>query len=512
MDDQVKLSLLVVLALAVLFYLKNGRRSSLKLPPGPRKLPLLGNLLDLPSGFEWETYARWGREFNSDVIHLAAAGSNIVVLNTFDAAVELLDKRSSRYSSRPQFTMGELMGWDWLMPGMPYGDRWRERRRLLIKHFNPNNTSAHQPVEMEFIRKMLLRLLEDPKNFIAITRHTIGGMSLAAAYGLPIQKDEDPYISIAEAAINSAASSAIPGSFFVDIIPALKYVPEWVPGAGFQRKAKEYRLLQERFRNLPFEYAFQAMATGTAKPSFSSTCLQEIGEGDDRAHQEEVIKDTAGMLFAAGSDTTVSSLQSIFLALVNYPHVQEKAQEELDRVLGGRLPDFNDEPDLPYISAVVKELTRWQPVAPLAVPHLASTDDTYRGYHIPKGAIVIGNSWAMLHDENTYPDPFTFKPERFLTSAGTLDPNVQDPELMAFGYGRRICPGRHIALSTLWLTTASVLSTFRISKALDEEGYPIEAEIKYRPGLIYQPEPFVCAVEPRSSAAEALIRSIADLY
>ena len=137
-----------------------------------------------------------------------------------------------------------------------------------------------------------------------------------------------------------------------------------------------------------------------------------------------------------------------------YPEVQHRAQEQLHEVIGSeRLPGFNDIDSLPYISAIIKELLRWQPVVPLGVPHRAITDDVYNNqYFIPKGSVVIGNVWcvianmmsefcsrflrAILHNPETYPCPEEFRPERFLLHS-QLDPNVRDPELACFGFGRR---------------------------------------------------------------------------
>lgn len=84
--------------------------------------------------------------------------------------------------------------------------------------------------------------------------------------------------------------------------------------------------------------------------------------------------------------------------MVLNPNVQKRAQEEIDRVVGtSRLPDMSDRENLPYINAVVNEVLRWHPVTPLGVTHAASEDDTYNGYFIPKGSILVSNIWCVSH-------------------------------------------------------------------------------------------------------------------
>ena len=137
------------------------------------------------------------------------------------------------------------------------------------------------------------------------------------------------------------------------------------------------------------------------------------------------------------------------------PYTVKKAQKQLDDVLGGeRLPEHSDINQLPYISAIVKETLRWAPAVPTGSPHRLMEDDIYKGMFIPAGATVIENIWSVYssnqgrispdtsgrgvcYDENVYPDPETFNPERFLTKDGKIDPSVKDPELMVFGSGRR---------------------------------------------------------------------------
>jgi len=130
-------------------------------------------------------------------------------------------------------------------------------------------------------------------------------------------------------------------------------------------------------------------------------------------------------------------LQTFFLAMALNPGVVEKAQEELDRVIGkDRLPEFSDREDLPYIDAVMKEVFRWNAPAPISLPVKTTQDDMYRGYFIPAGSTVIENTWAVCRDPNIYPDPETFNPDRFLKD-GEINPLVFNPEDRVFGSGRR---------------------------------------------------------------------------
>ncbi|TFY78585.1 hypothetical protein EWM64_g5427 [Hericium alpestre] len=182
-----------------------------------------------------------------------------------------------------------------------------------------------------------------------------------------------------------------------------------------------------------------------------------------------------------------------------HPEVQKKAQDELETVIGSdRLPTFSDQGSLPYVDALMKEVLRWRIVAPLGVAHRVTTDDAYNGYFIPAGSILIPNIHAMSYDDTVFVDPDTFDPEHF------LDKSIPYPDI-AFGFGRRICPGRFLALSSMWITIASILATFNISKAKDENGNEIEPVDSYTSGMVSYPIPFKCEIKPRSTVAEALI-------
>ncbi|THH13120.1 hypothetical protein EW146_g7061 [Bondarzewia mesenterica] len=505
------------LCLTVYYYHQRRKRNPLNLPypPGPKGLPVLGNLLDIPNGgYIYKTFCQWGRELGSDIVHVQAFGTHIIVLNTKQAADDLLDRRSSIYSDRPRMPMlNELMGFYWSLGFTPYNDWWKHSRKLFHKYFQPSAVVQFRPKKLKATHDFLRHLLDTPKNFRDHVKLMAGSVIMDVAYGLTIETADDPYLQRADEALAIIDKAGNPGSFYVDIIPILglfkvKYVPEWIPGAGFKRKAREWRAFVDMFMVMPFNSVKEDMQKGVAVPSFTSLALRDIKEGDDRQYQEELIKGIGATTYTAGADTTVSVLGTFFLAMTMFPEIQRKAQEELDRVVGrDRLPDFSDEPSLPYVSAVMKEVLRWQQVAPFAIPHRVMTDDVYNGYFIPKGSIVIGNSWAVLHDEKLYPDPFTFNPSRFLKS--DVDPRSLIAFEHAFGFGRRLCPGRFMAMSFAWIAMASVLSSFRIDRAVDEYGVEITPTGAFSPGIMATPEEFPCSIKPRSRESEMLVRTTA---
>lgn len=191
---------------------------------------------------------------------------------------------------------------------------------------------------------------------------------------------------------------------------------------------------------------------------------------------------------------TVSVLLSAILLLVKHPTVLRKAQVELDTKIlsSGRLPDMGDEDALPYIAAVLLETLRISPVLPTStsalfsaslhaepcgagVVHLLETDDVYNGYHLPGKSVVVGNAWAILRDPIAYPEPEVFKPERWLTGDGSaINKEVRTPEASGtFGFGRRMCPGKHLAWATVWHALARMVAVFDLGEM---EGREVSGE------------------------------------
>ncbi|KAH8103319.1 cytochrome P450 [Cristinia sonorae] len=460
----------------------------LPLPPGPKALPIIGNLLEIPQDKPWLYYDGLLKKYG-DVVYLNIFGLSMVILGSAQAVSDLMEKRSSNYSDRFHPTMlNDVMKFDWMFVLMPYGERWRRHRKTFKKYFGKRAADQYRIVHDEQSRALLRRLKDSPEQFFSHIRQATGATIMKITYGFSVKDGNDKWIDLAE----------------------LRHVPAWVPGAGFQKVGAYYRQLATAMLVEPFEMVKETLRTGLAGPSASAFMLEKISTdpASDLSieEQETIARNCTAIAYAAGADTTTSALQTFFLAMVLYPEVQRKAQATLDTVVGPtRLPTFDDREALPYIEAIVKETLRWQLVAPLAAAHLATDNDQYRGYHIPKGTLVIGVSlMSILHNPDEFPEPETFKPERFLKD-GHIDPDVRDPATAAFGFGRRICPGTAMASNTLYSAISCVLHTFSISYALDENGLPVLIKPDMSTGIVSNPAPFSCTIKPRSAAAELLV-------
>ncbi|PON33269.1 Cytochrome P450, E-class, group I [Trema orientale] len=164
-------------------------------------------------------------------------------------------------------------------------------------------------------------------------------------------------------------------------------------------------------------------------------------------------------LFAAGTDTTSSTLEWSMTELLRKPEILSKAQAELERVIGkGNQVQESDIAGLPYLQAIIKETFRLHPPAPLLLPRKAETDVEVCGYTVPKGAQVLVNVWAVSRDPSIWESPNEFIPERFLES--NVDVKGRHFELLPFGGGRRICPGLPLAIRMVHLMLGSLIHSF----------------------------------------------------
>ncbi|KAF8869403.1 cytochrome P450 [Infundibulicybe gibba] len=473
------ISLLSILVVGYV-YRKYLRRSRLSYPPGPKPKPLIGNALEIPTQMAWFTYAEWAKTYQSDILHAEALGHHIIILNSREAAAEVLEQRASKFSSRPSVPMLELMDWiDFNTSMLPDGDLWQRHRRVFQQGFRKDAVVLYEAIETKKVHQMLRGLLETPHDFRAHIRTLAAAIIMAVVYGYNVSTMNDKYALIAEQAIEGAVKALLPGASLVNSIPVFRYLPPWFPGVKFHQLAGEVRKLTYQMQNAPFEFVRNNMRDGTGEPSFLRDLLEANDADGGSAEHENILKGVAATAYAGSTGSIVATF---FHAMAINPDAQRRAQHEIDTVIGNdRLPEPRDRASLPYVEAIYREVMRWRPVIPLGLPHMSIEHDVYRGYFIPKGSIVFANIWAMNHDENIYKNPDKFQPERYFDSRGNLN---DDDTILAFGFGRRACAGRHLASSSVWLAIVSVLATMNIAKAKDAQGNDIEIDGEYTGGAI----------------------------
>ncbi|KAI0299732.1 cytochrome P450 [Multifurca ochricompacta] len=446
-----------------------SKRTRLPLPPGPKGWPLIGNLLDIPKANFGMTYSEWAMKYGK-IIYADAAGQPLIIINDVDFANEMLDKTMA----------GELAGFREWTSSLNYGPQLKESRKYMrraigtresLKKFNNLFESENQ--------RFLKATLRDPDNVHEHICNFTGAVISRIIYGYEAQDEGDPIIALAQITLKNFSRFTESGAYLVDFIPALKYIPAWFPGAGFKNEASAAKKSLQEMAEIPFQHSMQEMAEGTAPSSFITDNMKNITT--EIAKRD--LKWSASSLFA---------------------EVQRKAQAEIDRVIGNdRLPCLADRDNLHYVSALQDEIYRWRPITPVGVPHKTTAADTCGGYYIPKGSIILPNIWHMLHDPAVYSNPDSFSPERFLA---TDDKHPeQDPRAcLLFGLATDLHIGSLFADATVWLTIATALAVFRISKVV-EGGVEVTPDGKYISAFISHPEKFRCDIKPRSAWAEALI-------
>lgn len=307
--------------------------------------------------------------------------------------------------------------------------------------------------------KVLIRdLLQDPDGHVlAIERYSCSVVSILG-WGRRIDAINDPTAQVALKFMDGV-NFVIPGLYLMEAVPWLAKLPAWIyPLPSIILNGTKH--MQRYFSSLSKEAAANA-----PQDNFS---MRLVKAQEEHGITDEDISSLTANMIGGGVDTTTSSTLTMILAMCVFPEVQQKAQEELDRVVGhDRYPDWSDEASLPYISALISETLRWRTVTILGgIPHSPIRDDEYNGYFIPKDTAITGNLWAIHRNPRDFPEPDVFRPERFLGGLERPYPNKKGHN--AFGWGRRQCSGQPLAEQGLFITVARLLWAYNIQPGLDE--------------------------------------------
>lgn len=512
------LSLLLAVPTATLLY---DFITYLRMPPGPTPLPFIGNKLQLPKSKPWLQFQTWSKRYGP-IFTIWIGRQPTIIISDPTVATELLESRSSKYSSRPRMVaMGELYWDNASVLVQPYGKDWSVRRKLLHLALTPRALRLYKPVQEAEASRLAVGLLARPREYVGLIETFTSSVVFCVSYGHRIDSLNARVIGQRFEFMHYAAGLNVPGKYLVESIPVLKYVPDFL--APWKAEIKEHGRREARanmsLTDMVKGDIARAEVEGSKEKLPDSLCrmLLEMREKEDIPLSDRDFSFVPASLFGAGSDTTASTMCSAFLALVTHPETLKAAHAELDKVIGpDRTPTFDDEAQLPYIRAFCKEVLRWRPVAVLGgTPHASTEDDNYEGCYIPSGTTVLGNTWAINLNEEYYPNPHHFYPPRFLdehiasrnksTAAGTSVSNEKDVELggrshpnraghSSFGWGRRVCPGANLATNSLYIAMAKLLWAYDIQPIPGRKYDTFD----YTEGFNIRPKPFECVIRVRS--------------
>ncbi|KAJ0106890.1 Cytochrome P450-like protein 60 [Diaporthe amygdali] len=352
---------------------------------------------------------------------IKVGGTYWVVLNSRRTVLELLEKRSMKYSSRMQFPMAnDLVSRGNRLLLMPYGDLWRRERKMMHQILNSSQLKNFEYFQDAGSKLLMVDYSREPENFL---------------FGKPSELN-DPRTAELLKTSEDFVKYLAPGTTLVDAFPFLtkiNFLKVWQPW-----RWKADSLYKECIRAQLNELE-QRRREGTDKPCFASELLDSGAKAEFTRDQLLYI---LGTLMEAGSDTTRMTMNQVIAGAALFPDWVERARKELDAVCGPsaeRLPNFGDLDSLPLIKAAVKESLRWKPsIAETGIPHAITEDDEFEGYHIPAGTVVTYNNWGIANDPVEYDQPERFWPERFLDEdidkflkghlgfgAGEADPSPQ---------------------------------------------------------------------------------------
>ncbi|EKM54606.1 uncharacterized protein PHACADRAFT_210406 [Phanerochaete carnosa HHB-10118-sp] len=407
-------------------------------PPGPPADLLVGNVRTFPAHDPHLGLMELAKKYG-DVMYFNIFGKSVVILSSQTAASDLLEKRSMIYSSRPRFMVHEMVGWTDMLSFLPYGEQFHKQRKLFQQAFTRQGCLAFRSSQLSQTHLLLKKIMQYPARFEDHVRRFSTAVIMEITYGHKVTSDDDPYVNIAEET-NRILMKAGHSLSIIDFFPSLQYLPSWLPGNWFTRFAEDAAPSIRNMRDFPFEQVRQQMASDNATPSFMAMHIEELERNGGASLEDlQILKVASSQMYAAGAETTWSTILNVIVLLLLNPEVQHKAQTELD-----------------------------------GVPHCTTADDIYCGMYIPKGTTVLANSTALAMDDKVYSNPTEFRPERF------LPPQSEPlPVNISFGWGRRMCPGRHFADASVWIVIASLLAVFEIAPRKNSMGQDNIPDVKW---------------------------------
>ncbi|NXT45621.1 CP2DH protein, partial [Pluvianellus socialis] len=430
-----------------------------------------------------------------NVFNLQNCWTNLVVLNGYKAVKEALVHRSEDFADRPYFPVYEHLGYGNKSEGIilaRYGHTWKELRKFTLstlRNFGMGKKSLEKRVTEEagFLCSAVNSEKGQPFDLRFLVNNAVCNVICTTVYGERFDYGDETFrklVYLFENSLNEEAGFLIQ---FLNVMPFLLRIPG-VPQKVFQGQ-KEF---------MDFIDVLIDKHKETWNPAyirdFTDAFLMEMEKGkeaEENGFNYNNLRLVTADLFAAGSDTTSTTLRWALLYMLLHPEIQSKVQAEIDTVIGReRSPTMNDQVSMPYTNAVIHEVQRYGDIVPVGLPHMAYRDSEVQGFFIPKGTTVIANLSSVLKDEAVWEKPNEFYPEHFLDANGKF---VKPEAFLPFSAGRRACLGEQLARMELFIFFTTLLQKFTFVLPKDE---PRPQENGHF-ALVNSPQPYLLQAVPR---------------
>ncbi|XP_071265543.1 cytochrome P450 2K1-like isoform X2 [Salvelinus alpinus] len=447
-----------VLFLLVLYLLYSGSSSEEqgKEPPGPRALPLLGNMLQLDLKKPYHSLCELSKKYGS-IFTVHFGPKKVVVLAGYKTVKQALVNQAEDFGDRditPLFYESS-QGHGILFAN---GDSWKEMRRFALTNLRDFGMGKKGSEE---------KILEEIHYLIEV---------LEKHEGMADRANE---------------SIRLTGSASIQMYNMFPWLGPWINNlTRLKKNVADMKMEVTELVRVLKESLNPQMCRGFVDSFLvRKQTLEESGNMDSFYHDDNLVFSVAN-LFSAGTDTSGTTLQWGLLLMAKFPHIQDKVQEEISSIIGSRQPLAEDRKNLPYTDAVIHETQRLANIVPMSISHTTSRDVTFQGYFIKKGTSVIPLLTSVLQDDSEWESPHTFTPSHFLDEHGTF---VKRDAFMAFSAGRRVCLGESLARMELFLFFTSLLQRFHFSPppGVTEDDLDLTPAV----GFILHPSPHqLCAV------------------
>ncbi|XP_035692382.1 cytochrome P450 2J2-like [Branchiostoma floridae] len=488
-------TLVLVLAFLVTYWLLGAGDRQKNLPPGPRGLPLLGNLLSFRPSHLLSNLAAWRQQYG-DVFCVRIANRLAVVLNGHKAIQDALVKQPEVFSNRPPPMLDSAK--DQGVAMSEYGEDWKAKRRIgltALRQFGMGKRSLEGKITEE--ARILCDVLAE-KNGTAtdmslLLSNAVSNVICAMSFGERFEHNDMEFqrlMRLMSEMVGGSGGNA--GSSISRFIPLVRKLPFFKK--GLERRVKMSLEVVDFIKSKIKEHkeTFDPADIRDIIDVYLMETQQQTPDDADRTITEMGMINTMRDLFMGGAETTATTLKWGLLYLARHLEVQRKVQDEIDREFGASPPTLSQRGKLPYTEATILEIQRIRPIAPLAVPHTTSTATVLHGFDIPADTFVIPNLWSAMMDPAVAPDPETFNPDRFLDEDGTV---VRPEWLIPFSLGRRQCLGEQLAKMELFLFLTTLLQHFTFKLPDGAPALSMEGSL----GIVLAPKAYqICAV-PRDN-------------